>query len=116
MERFTDADALDIGVKKEVLNVWADVMQALWTAAIEFYKKNKYAKCFPVNGNNEIRIGSRFIIGAAICNNSYVEARLYDVYTSEVRAEVRFDSDRLISHQIVCDCFFGIIKELLNSN
>lgn len=77
----TDKEAKEAGVSKEVFQDWSDLMQAFWTAAITFYERNstdKKEQLFPTQGENEIKIGDRFVINANMVNNSYVQANLID--------------------------------------
>ena len=103
----TNSEAKEAGVKQEVFQMWSDVMQALWTASITTYNIIDNEKFLPKNEENQIFIGNRFKIDATICNNSFVEARLWD---GEIQlAEIRYEG---ISVTTICKCLFIIIKDL----
>ncbi len=107
MATITDADAKEVGVKKEVYQRWNDVMQALWTAAITTFGVAQDDKYFPIQGENEIFIGTRFKINASICNDSFIEANLFD---GEMQiAEIRYEG---ISVTTICICLFTLINDL----
>lgn len=82
-------------------------MQALWIAAITTYKVIDDDKYFPKNEENQIFIGSRFKIDATMCNNSFVEARLWEGETQ--LAGIRYEG---ISVTTICKCLFIIVKDL----
>ncbi len=103
----TDEEAKEVGIKKEVYQDWADLMQALWSASIVFYSATEIVhgeKFLPKNEDNEIFIGDKYKINANFVNNSYVEACLYEGNTQ--LAEIRFCGDV----NAICLCFFVIIR------
>jgi hypothetical protein len=95
----------EAGIKKQVFNAWSEVMQALWTSSINYFKAmGADPKLLPVNGENEILIGDLFKIDATMCNNEYVEARLWE--KEKQLAFVRYEGNV----NPICQCFFIIIK------
>ena len=106
----TDLEAKEAGVKKEVLQKWNDLMQALWTAAIFTFKATGDENIFPKNEDNQIFIGNRFKIDAAMVNNSFAEARLWEGETQLV--EIRYEG---ISVTTICKCIFIVIKDSIKS-
>lgn len=107
-EIITEADAAAVGVKREVYQDWADVMQAIWTAAIEFYKGAQKERYLPKNGENEILVGGEFRISANMVNNSYVDVNLY--YQGKEIVTIRY----VVDVTTICICIFKIIKAVTN--
>lgn len=102
----SDIDAQEAGIKKEIYQDWTDVMQALWTASIHTYNMLGDV-VFPKNEENQIFLGNRWRIDAIMCNNSFVEARLWEGETQ--LAEIRYTGNVTT----ICKCLFVIIKDSL---
>jgi hypothetical protein len=105
MSIVTDEEAKEVGVKKEVYQNWVDIMQALWTASIAFYRgMGSREMFFPKNGENEILIGNVFKISASMVNNSYVSVSLFE--RDKELVEIRYDGNV----NPICQCLFLILK------
>ena len=102
----TEEEAKEAGVKREVLQQWSDVMQALWTAAIKTYEVSGDERLLPKQGGNEIIIGTQFRISSNMCNNSFVETELY-IGKMEI-ASIRYDGMTVTT---LCKCIFIIIVD-----
>lgn len=108
MSKVTQQEADEAGIKLEIYQDWADLMQALWTSVIVLFgATNEDKRYFPKQEDNEIFIGSTHTIDAIFCNNSYVEARLWRGETP--LAEIRYEGDV----NIICQCFGKIVKNNL---
>lgn len=74
---FTETEAKELGVQKELLDQWMSLMQDIWRQSIQHYRlyDNDAGLC-PKNGENEIIIGGMYRITAHIVNNKYIECDL----------------------------------------
>ena len=108
MHKITDEESREAGVKKEVYQKWADLMQAFWEASIITYSAEDSEDYVPAQSQNEILIGNRFKMSAMIVNNSFVEAVLWDGETEICK--IMYAN---ISVYAIAKCFFICIKSSL---
>lgn len=90
---FTDKEANEAGIKKPLLDDWCDIMQALWTASIVLYKGMNNERLKPVNGENEILLGSEFVIKTSICNDSFLQVEFRSSDYKRSYCEFRYFGD-----------------------
>lgn len=101
----TDKEAREAGVKRQVYQDWFDLMQALWTSQIAFFRTMKEdVNYFPIQHENEIYIGKRFSIRALMVNDSYIKAQLWQQNIQ--LAEFRYFGNT----GVICKCFRDLIK------
>lgn len=106
---FSEQEAKELGMKKELLEEWGEIMQAFWTASITFYKlSNQNEEVFPINKDNEILLGKHLKINASLVNDKYVECHLLndDIELATIRYQGNVN--------VICQCFFMIIKDIID--
>ena len=114
MAKITEQEAKEARVKRDVFQMWADVMQSIWDSSITSFKDSKGdMRIFPKQGTNEILIGKRFRIYAEMINNSYIQVCL-DEGQNENEYHVRLLEIRHVDNiDAICACILLIVFDTL---